>query len=323
MGLSPLYEAAWAFASFATTLTLTLVLERALRARGMTVPDYHRPGRPGIPRPGGPAIFVGLVVALACLLPSNYALAGILAFAISFAVGLADDLTKFGGIEKPLLGLLTVVPVIALRAYVPFPVLPFVGRVSIRYLYPLLMLAGFTIYQNAANMLDVYNGLVTGGVIISMLPMVVGAFLLKEAAQGYLGVAFILVLLAFLIRHAYPSKIFPGDSGSFLMGAVFAYYMVISRMEVVGIISSLPMIFNGFFILSSIRGFKEHGTLERPVDVLEDFRITARKGKGLPITLARLVASERPLTQQQIVHRIWALFALTDALAILTLVMMR
>ncbi len=309
--------------AFATTYLLTLALEMVLNERGMTVPDYHRPGRPGVPRPGGPAIVVGAITGMALLLPAKLAVAGSAALAISFLIGLADDLFKFGGVEKPLLGLLTAVPVLVLHAYNPFPYIPFVGRVSITYLYPLLLIVGFTIYQNAANMLDIYNGLVTGSTMIAMVPLIVAALLYGETSQAYMGLVFLLVLLAFFLRHKSPARIFPGDSGSLLMGTMFVYLMVVSRAEVIGIIASLPMIFNGFFILSSIRGFREHSDLERPVEVLDDYRIVARRGKGMPVTLARIMASERPLTEQQIVNRIWALFAFTDALALITLAMIR
>ncbi|MDP8024002.1 MAG: hypothetical protein ACP5LF_04130 [Nitrososphaeria archaeon] len=306
-------------ASFAVTLILTLYLERFLKSRNMVVPDAHKREKPMVPRPGGLAVLVGTLFAL-IFVDNKYAVAFILALLIAFLIGLADDIKKFGGPEKPVLAIIAALPIILLGAYSSTPYLPYVGHVTIKVLYPLLVLAGFPIYTNATNMIDIFNGLVTGTTAISILPLVVYDFIKENVAGIYLGVALEASLLAFYLRHKYPSKIFPGDSGSMLMGAGIVGLMIISRAEVIGIIATLPLIFNGFFILSSIGGFKEHSELLRPLIILDDYRMMASKDPKAPVTLARLIASQKPMSERELVYSIMLLSFISVILSFITMV---
>ena len=306
-------------ASFAVTLILTIYLEMFLKKRNMVVPDAHKKEKPMIPRPGGLAVLAGTLLALV-FVNNKYAVAFMLALIIAFLIGLADDIKKFGGPEKPVLAVLASLPIIFLGAYSSTPYLPFVGHVTIKILYPLLVLAGFPIYTNATNMIDIFNGLVTGTTAISILPLVVYDFLKDNVTGLYLGIALEASLLAFFLRHKYPSKIFPGDSGSMLMGAGIVGLMIISKAEVIGIIATLPLIFNGFFILSSIGGFKEHSELLRPLVILDDYRMVASKDPKAPITLARLVASQNPMSEKELVYSIMLLSAVSVVLSFITMV---
>ncbi len=305
--------------SFFITISLTLLLEKYLRKLNLLTVDAHKKDKPYVPRPGGPALLAGSLLFL-MFIRNLYAFAFASSIVIAFIIGLADDIKKFGGIEKPLLGLLASIPIILFHAYFPMPYLPFVGRVTIKILYPLLILVGYPIYTNAANMIDIFNGVVTGTTAIAILPIILYDLIKGNTTAIYVGIAVEASLIAFYMRHKYPSKIFPGDSGSLLMGAEIIGLMIISRAEILGIISTLPLIFNGFFILSSIKGFKEHSELARPLIVLDDYRMIASKDKGAPVTLARLLASREPKTEKQLVYEIFGLECLASALSIITLV---
>jgi len=304
--------------SFLVTLAITLYLEIVLKKKKMTVPDAHKKDKPLVPRPGGFAILAGTLLALLFVI-NSYALAFILSLSIAFLIGLVDDIKKFGGPEKPLLAILAALPVIFLHAYSSTPYLPYVGNVTIKILYPLLVLAGFPIYTNATNMIDIFNGVVTGVTAISVLPFLTYDFIKGNVTGAYLGIAFEASLLAFYLRHKYPSRIFPGDSGSMLMGAGIVTLMITSRAEVIGIVATLPLIFNGFFILSSIGGFKEHSELIRPLIVLDDYRMIANKDPKSPVTLARLIASQRPMSEKEIANRIMLLSVISTALSFITM----
>ncbi|NAY82131.1 MAG: hypothetical protein GU362_04535 [Thaumarchaeota archaeon] len=304
--------------SFLVTLVITLYLEIVLKKKKMTVPDAHKKDKPLVPRPGGFAVLVGTLLALLFVI-NSYALAFILSLSIAFLIGLVDDIKKFGGPEKPLLAILAALPVIFLHAYSSTPYLPYVGNVTIKILYPLLVLAGFPIYTNATNMIDIFNGVVTGVTAISVLPFLTYDFIKGNVTGAYLGIAFEASLLAFYLRHKYPSRIFPGDSGSMLMGAGIVTLMITSRAEVIGIVATLPLIFNGFFILSSIGGFKEHSELIRPLIVLDDYRMIANKDPKSPVTLARLIASQRPMSEKEIANRIMLLSVISSALSFITM----
>ncbi|MGC9208269.1 MAG: hypothetical protein ACP5GH_00200 [Nitrososphaeria archaeon] len=304
--------------SFAVTILLSALLERALRKRGLMVPDAHKPNSPMVPRPGGPAIMIGLLMAL-LFVHSSVAIAYVMSTFVAFLIGLADDLKKFGGPEKPLLALLAALPVILLHAYLPSPHLPFVGKVTIKILYPFLILIGYPIYTNATNMIDVFNGVVSGTTAISVIPIIIYDYLKGNYQALAVGLAFEASVAAFFMFHNYPSRIFPGDSGSMLMGAGIVGLMIISHAEVIGIVATLPLIFNGFFILSSIKGFKEHSGLVRPLIVLDDFRMIANKDPRAPVTIARLLASREALNEKQLISAFLVLAAISMALSLITM----
>ncbi len=304
--------------TFIAVLLLTIFFERLLSDRQLTVPDAHKLDKRMIPRPGGPAIYIGIIVILLIFMRNVEVFALVAAVSIAMLAGLIDDFFKFGGIEKPILTAIAAAPFIILGTYNPNPFVPFVGTVTIKILYPLLLIAGFSIYSNATNMLDIYNGILTGSAIIATVPLSIYFYINGEYGILFISLIFIAGLAGFLIRHAYPSKIFPGDSGTLFIGAFYFALMILGRAEVIGIIATLPLIFNGFFILTSIRGFKEHSKVPRPVIFTDEGKIIAVKGKEVPITLARLLSSDGEITEKEIIYDVWIMFAVSALLSIIT-----
>ncbi|MEM3322605.1 MAG: hypothetical protein QXY02_06610 [Conexivisphaerales archaeon] len=304
--------------TFLVVLLLSIFFEKLLTKIGLMVPDVHKPDKKMVPRPGGPAIYIGIIIIIFIFIRNIIVIALVASISIGLLAGLLDDFLKFGGIEKPLLTAIAAAPFIILGTYDPNPYIPFVGTVTIKILYPLLLIAGFSIYSNAANMLDIYNGLLTGSMIVATVPLSIYFYIKGEYQILFISMIFIAGLSGFLVRHAYPSKLFPGDSGTLFIGAFYFALMVLGRAEIIGIIATLPLIFNGFFILSSIRGFKEHSKIQRPVIITNEGKILAVKGKGIPITLARLFASEGAVTEKEIINGVWLMFTVSAILAIFT-----
>ena len=305
-------------ASFLMVLLLSIISEKILLRKRMMVPDAHKIDKRMVPRPGGPALYFGIIIVMLIIIRNIAAIALIIAVTIAFVAGFLDDIYKFGGIEKPILTAASAAPFLIFSTYNPNPYVPFVGTVTIKILYPLLLIAGFSIYSNATNMLDVFNGLLTGSMIIATIPLSFYFYIRGEYQIFLLSIIFIAGLAGFLVRHAYPSKLFPGDSGTLFIGAFYFSLMVLGRAEIVGIIATLPLIFNGFFILTSIRGFKEHSNVPRPVTFNDDGKIQAVKGKHVPITLARLFSSNGAVTEKEIVYGVWIMFVVSAILSMFT-----
>ncbi len=305
----------------------TRFLAGYLRKRGSVVPDAHKAGQPKIPRPGGPALIVSLALsgALIYLLSGDLrAAAVVLVVVIAGAVGLLDDLRTLSGPLKVALLFAASLPLLILGTYSSFPVLPFVGAVRLTIIYPFLVLAAIPVTANTFNMIDVYNGLLTGFSALATLPLLVAFVVLGDWVMVAVTLAFILMLVGFYPFHRNPSKIFPGDSGSLALGAAYGAIVITGRLEVVGIVALIPAVLNSFFVLSSVKGFVEHRSMKkRPVILREDWLLEASTDKDAPMTLSRMVLAGGPLKEEDIVETIFVLEAVAVALAILTFVIMR
>ena len=80
-------------------------------------------------------------------------------------------------------------------------------------------------------------------------------------------------LLAFFIFHRYPSKIFPGDTGTLTIGALYGTIAILTDFELLALIAIFPAILNSFLFIASSKGLKEfHQIKHRPVIMLPDGR---------------------------------------------------
>ena len=117
LGLA-VFGVASAAASFLITLFGTRYLITYLKKKNMTVSDYHKSGKPPIPRPGGPAIIAGIGIGefALFLVTGSYSVLGVLLVTlISGLVGIIDDLKTLGGVVKPALLLVGGLPLLALQ----------------------------------------------------------------------------------------------------------------------------------------------------------------------------------------------------------------
>ena len=306
------------------TYFLTNILIKVLTRRGWLVEDVHKPNKPLIPRPAGPALIVSILVGeaiLYCFTDNVRVVALSLSLLIAGLVGFVDDVKRLKGYYKPLLLVFASLPILLLEAYVPQPVFPIYGKsVRLFIVYPLLVLAAIPVTANTINTIDVFNGVVSSFVFIATIPLLV-AF----ALQGdWIMLTATLPLLAstavfYLFFHRYPSKIFPGDSGTLALGALYGALAICGRAEVVGVIALLPAILNSFFFLSSVKKIVEHREVkERPVKVLSDFRLAASTNREAPLTLTRMILAKGPLSEVEVTKAITILATIAATLAIVT-----
>ncbi|MGH2639641.1 MAG: hypothetical protein ACRDF4_10240, partial [Rhabdochlamydiaceae bacterium] len=239
--------------SFLICLFGTMYLVSYLAKKKMTVMDYHKEGKPQIPRPGGPSIVAGSVLGEIALfgLTLNYAALGLaLVILISGIIGLIDDLKTLGGVAKPALLLLGGIPLLALQYLVPNAMvfdhhlyLPlFSVPTNIPVIYLLLILVAIPVVTNTINTIDVLNGVVSWFILIAFIP-VTFAIVLRMVEGKENPVILVAVLpviaatLAFYLFHRFPSKIFPGDSGAMALGAAYVTIAIIGGVEVVAVIA--------------------------------------------------------------------------------------
>ncbi len=337
MVLSPA-DTVWLLATFllpAIVLMLTMPpYLRFLIRRGRVNDDVHKPAGAKVPSPAGPMLLVALVVgeAAAYVIYGTLIPLAIVAVAAStFAVGITDDLYVLGGKIKPLLLLLTAVPLVLAQYAEPdvysgrlaFPILGAIGEHF--SIYTVLVIASFPIVSNAYNMMDSFNGQISGFALLTSLAVAIGIGIRAAVDSSYslvhLAVALPLVgiSLGFYYFNRFPARAFDGDSGALVLGTVFASLAVTGGVEIAAVVALIPAILNSFYILSSVRGFVERRKMgTRPTFMGDDGRLYASVESSAPRTLVRMILLGGPLTESQLVKSILTLTAFACVLSVVT-----
>ena len=318
-------------------LALMPLLIRYLTKSGRIVDDIHKRPPTKVASPAGPVLFLGALagevvayLAFGTLVP----VAVLGAAAIAFAVGLADDIFVLGGKAKPVLLLLAASPLVLIviqpDLFTPALTFPILGDTSAHLtIYMALAIVSLPIVANAFNMMDSFNGQISWFTLLTSLALLFGVILRTFFTSGFslARVASDLPLVAlavgFLVFNRYPSKAFDGDSGSLMLGAMFAVLAVTGGVELAAIVAIVPAILNSFYTLSSVRGFVERRKMSaRPIYLGDDGRLNASVEPNAPATLVRLILLGGPQSEQDLVGSILVLTAiaciLSAALSVLT-----
>jgi UDP-N-acetylglucosamine--dolichyl-phosphate N-acetylglucosaminephosphotransferase len=126
----------------------------------------------------------------------------------------------------------------------------------------------------------------------------------------------------FYVFNRYPSRAFDGNSGSLMIGTMFAALAITGGVEIAAIIAILPSILNSFYILASLRGFVERRSMgSRPTFMTDDGMLHASDSASAPSTLVRLVLLSGPLSERELVRNILLLTAFTCVLSGVTSVL--
>jgi len=295
---------------------------RSLKSKGQVVKDFHKPGKPDVPRPAGPILLLGIVSAeiiLYILTLNNAVLAILLTTVIGFIVGIVDDGKIMPGWFKPLALVAAAIPIILLGAHGNYLNLIF-GSAFIPILYIPLILILIPIVGNTINSIDVLNGVASSSVIIALIPILTSVLLFGNAYVFLAGLPLLAGTLAFYKYHRYPSRIFPGDSGTLLMGTMLGAISIAGNSEIIAVIALLPAVMNSFLFLSSMKKIVEHREVKaRPTILTDDFKLMASKDRRAPVTLLRLILSDGPLTEEEIIKQITKLAIFCSALAFISI----
>jgi UDP-GlcNAc:undecaprenyl-phosphate/decaprenyl-phosphate GlcNAc-1-phosphate transferase len=219
-------EVLWgALAALAIVLVLTPAVGRS--ARYVRLIERRQEGerdRPAIPRLGGLALFMGILVPSLAFLPLGGGLRGvILGAAVATTIGAIDDFRGLNWWQK--LGgqvLAAAIPT-GFGVWVQSFTFPVIGVHALpSYVGVPLTVVGIVAVMNMVNFLDGLDGLAAGVCAIS------GAtFCVIELDYGRIGAAVLAAIvcgacLGFLRHNFYPARIFMGDSGALLLGFTLA-----------------------------------------------------------------------------------------------------
>lgn len=308
--------------SFLIIFFITPVFIEYLTRKGRVVVDYHKPGKPMVPRPAGPVLLIGIVISeiiLYFLILDVKIISVLLTTIIAFIIGYIDDLKTMPGWFKPAALILAAIPIIVLGTHGNYLGLIF-DSAFIPILYILLILSIIPIVGNTINSIDVFNGVASGFIIITMIPLLVGVILFSNTNVFLIGLPLLFGCIAIYQYHKFPSKIFLGDSGTLLLGSMYAGLSIVGNSEIIGVIALLPAVMNSFLFLSSVKKIVEHRQVKtRPVTICDDFRLMASKDNSAPATLVRLILARGPLSEREIITRIFILATFSSILAIISI----
>lgn len=306
--------------SFLTTFIVTPFLMRFLSKAGIIAIDQHKKNKPILPSSGGLCVTAGVLSGLLVYIGLTtffhgiqnevlYMLATISSILIVTLVGLLDDLNvsskkvivknekdiRIGLPQwiKPILTLPAAVPLMVISAGYSSIGLPFLGIVDLGVIYPLFLIPlGFVVVSNVINMLGGFNGVEAGMGIVYLLAL--GLFsLLTHNSVAVLFLIGAMSLIGFIVYNWYPARILPGDSLTYLLGALLASGIIVGNMEKLGLILLIPFIIESLLKLRSKLHASSLGKLR------SDGKLDPPYGKKI-YSLTHLVMNVKTLTERQV-----------------------
>lgn len=296
--------------SLITTIILTPIVGKFNKKHGMFGIDLHKKERFEIPEAGGVAILLGTIpiFILFYLITFDISiLMFILPVTIIGIIGFIDDVYNIPQYIKTLACLLGGVP---LLFFVQNSSLNFIlFKIDINNLFYFAIPIGITAASNLTNILAGFNGEEMGLGFISSLSLSICILLIGDIKTSIYLLTFTMAFLAFLIYNKFPAKIFPGDTGTLIVGAVIASFSIIKNIEIIGAILLFPQIIE--FLFKSIRKFssKKYG----PTMVDEEGILHPQNF----ISVANLLTSHFKLAEKKLVILIWFIGAFFGIIAII------
>jgi len=321
-----LFLAILGIAVFVFTYFLYPPLIKWLKRRGWVGYDIHKKARPATAESGGLGLTIGLVVGILIVAIiyaplRSEAVAFLATILASAAIGFIDDRIRLSSIKKIVLMVATGIPLFLLNllGYITIddPTLPFLGQLRLTIVYPLLVPFIITIMTNAVNMLEGYNGEGSGTTMIATIFIIIAAIIAGSAPGLIFGVPVLAAIAAFYIYNKFPAKVFPGDIGTLVIGAALALLGVLGSLELVMVIAALTQVFNSFYVITSVRGFKEsHSITKKDILIDPEDYIHASHERAAPLTLPRLILAFGKLSEKKLVHNFMALAFIAGNLAV-------
>ena len=235
--------------SFIVTYLFTPILIKKLHSKGFVDLDLHRNIMTA--NAGGISLLIGFStgVTLAGLLNIN-SKALLMVFLIGVlasVIGLLDDILTLSRKTLVLASLFIGFPFLTYRiGYTVITLTPF-GPIDLGILFWPLAVLGVSFLSNSVNIYAGFNGLEAGLGLITSLSLAISAYFYDSIESMLTLLILSASLLAFLKYNFYPAKIFPGNSGTYLIGAIIASSIIVGTIKMAGIIACTPYIIN--FIL--------------------------------------------------------------------------
>lgn len=233
---------------FITALIATPLVKRlAIKIGAVDKPNERKVHQKLMPRLGGLAIFISMLVGLAISLPdSKFTIPVLLGSLVIIITGMLDDMYEISPKVKLLGQFIAASIVIYGGVEVEYIILPFyegefnLGMLSIPLTF--LWIVGIT---NAINLIDGLDGLAAGVSSIVLLTISTMAIFIPNPFVMTLGFILLASTLGFLVYNFHPAKIFMGDTGALFLGFMISVLAVLGFKEITFFSLLLPIIILG------------------------------------------------------------------------------
>ena len=294
---------------FVTRLTMPRII-RKLEAADIVGKDIHKSWKPIVAEMGGFGILFGFIIGMF----SGIYMHDILTFPLCVVlivillvgiIGIVDDLLVLSSKEKFFLLFLAGIPLI------------WAAPPNVGILYLIVIPIALSIGSNLTNMLAGLNGIETGLGVISLASLTIACIILSKYDVTIISMSMLGALIAFLYFNKYPAKIFPGDTGTLIIGAAIVSIAFIGRVKLIALIVLMPN------IIDAALKFYSAGVMERqqfsPTQVNDDGKLV-RPEQGFK-SLIRLVL-RRPIAEKDAVKIIWGIGIVFGVLGIVVALIM-
>ncbi|MEM2057836.1 MAG: UDP-N-acetylglucosamine--dolichyl-phosphate N-acetylglucosaminephosphotransferase, partial [Thermoproteota archaeon] len=219
--------------------------------------DVHKPVRVECAESGGLVILLTLSVSFILMLLTGYldraGIGACLTIVSAGLVGFLDDMFTLRQRNKVLLMMLAGLPLAIFYTGAGSIRLPLVGTIEFgAFYYMLVIILAVNVASNLTNMLAGFNGLEAGFASVACGFLSIVSLARGEWTAVFISLASLGALLAFLRYNWYPARVFPGDSGTLMFGAIIASTAVLSGTEFLAVSLMIPAIFD--FVLKMQHG---------------------------------------------------------------------
>jgi UDP-N-acetylglucosamine--dolichyl-phosphate N-acetylglucosaminephosphotransferase len=281
--------------SFVTTNFVMPRLIKRLKAANVVGKDIHKVSKPIIAEMGGIGILLGFTIGMMVgmfIYPSLKLGLSIVLLVILIVgiVGMVDDIVQLSSKEKLIFLFIAGLP------------LTLIAPPEVGWIYILAIPVSVSIASNLTNMLAGLNGVESGLGVISMTSLTIACIVMGKYDVSIITFAMLGALIAFLRYNRIPSRVFPGDVGTLIIGATIAAVAFIGRVKIIALVVLLPNIIDGFL------KFYSAGVVERqnhkPTQVKEDGTLQVPP-EGFK-SLIRMIL-RKPMKEATVVKILWAI----------------
>ncbi len=313
-------------ASFTTSL-LSLLQISKIRNSKLLAPDAHKPYHVLVPKIGGLSVVIAAVVSLILLKifeVSNVDIYILLASVITMGlIGLVDDIVGLRPAVRILssAALAIIVVIFGELSHEIYPL----GLIHSTVIVTILAILSIVILTNAVNMLDIMNGIVSGSSLMMTVTLCIICALEHKTAASLAYMIMAAACVPLYLYNKYPARVFNGNVGSYALGAFFGVAAACFGTYLETVLSGLPYILNGMFILFSTRGrvfFGGRERAKRPIFCISG-RLVPNLDADAPLTLARLAVLAGCRDEKCVVNSVLKMFILCGTLTVITFLIMK
>ncbi len=236
-------------------------------------PDERRINRRPIPRLGGLAIFLGILVPSLAFLDLSGEMRGILlGAAVACVVGAVDDFRGLAPLTKLAGQVLAAAIPTAFGVWIDHFTLPFLGAVDVpAWIGVPLTIVWIVAVMNMVNFLDGMDGLAAGVCAISGVTFAVISLSLGKVDAAVLSAIVAGACVGFLRHNFFPARIFMGDSGALVLGFTLASISVAGLLKTAStvvlflplLVLAVPIIDTSFVVLKRLKYGQPISTADR------------------------------------------------------------